>query len=132
MHTSQTDNRAQLEIMLMSGIQFLVEYADGVVVGQIDSTPGLAALTVSSSAGTASGDTAITVSGYTIGAGEGYKYKVGDTAPAVTYGQNLRTWSNWNGSADITAATNKKITVAVVDANYRAQAAGNATVTAHA
>ena len=33
MHTSQTDNRAQIETLVMFGIQFLVEYADGVVVG---------------------------------------------------------------------------------------------------
>lgn len=132
MHTSQTDNRAQIELLAMSGIQFLVEYMDGVVVGQIDATPTLQAMTVNSAAGTASGDTKITVSGYSKAATETYKYKVADTtAPTVKYGQNLKTWTTWDGSADITAATGKKITVAVVDENYRAQAAGNATVTAH-
>ena len=35
MHTSQTDNRAQIETLVMFGIEFLVEYADGVVVGTI-------------------------------------------------------------------------------------------------
>jgi len=35
MHTSQTDNRAQIETLLMYGIQFLVEMADGVVNGTI-------------------------------------------------------------------------------------------------
>jgi hypothetical protein len=34
-HNSQTDNRAQIELLAMSGITFLVEYADGVVVGTI-------------------------------------------------------------------------------------------------
>ena len=34
-HNSQTDNRAQLELLAMSGITFLVEYADGIVVGTI-------------------------------------------------------------------------------------------------
>ena len=34
-HTSQTDNRAQIEMLAMSGIQFLVEYADGVVAGTV-------------------------------------------------------------------------------------------------
>lgn len=90
----------------------------------------LTALTVNSVAGTASGDTAITVSGYTLGAGEGYKYKVGDAAESVTLGQNLSAWTSWNGTADITAATGKKITVAVVDSTGAAVAAGNATVTA--
>ena len=133
-HISQNDARAQLERLVMSGIQFLVEYADGVVYGKIDSTPTLASMTVSSSAGTASGDTAITISGYSQPADETYKYKVADTiAPTVKYGQKLTTgWTAWDGSSDITAATGKKITVASVDSNSRAQAAGNATVTAHA
>lgn len=133
-HLTQNDERAQLERLVMSGIQFLVEYADGVVYGKIDSTPTLASMTVSSSAGTASGDTAITISGYSQPADETYKYKVADTtAPTVKYGQKLTTgWTAWDGSSDITAATGKKITVASVDSNSRAQAAGNATVTAHA
>ena len=131
-HNSQTDNRAQIELLAMSGIQFLVEYADGVVLGKIDSTPTLGSLTVVSSAGTAVGDTAITVSGYTPETGETLKYKVADTAPSVAYGQNLKNWTTWDGSADITAATGKKITVAYVDSSYRAQAAGNTTVTAKA
>lgn len=126
------EERAQVESLVMSGIQILVEYANGVVIGQVDSTPTLGSVTVSSEAGTASGDTAITVSGYSLGTGESWVYKVGTTAPTVTYGQNLSSWTAWDGSADITAATGKKITVAAVDANKRAQAAGNATVTAKA
>lgn len=133
-HITQNDERAQLERLVVSGIQFLVEYADGVVYGKIDMSPTLGTISVSSSAGTASGDTAITVSGYTQPADETYKYKVADTtAPTVKYGQKLTTgWTTWNGTSDITAATGKKITIASVDVNNRAQAAGNATVTAHA
>ena len=128
----QNEERAQIESLIMSGIQFLVEYADGVVIGQIDATPTLQTITVTSQAGTAVGDTAITLAGYTPASGETLKYKVGDTAPTVAYGQNLKNWTTWDGSADITAATGKAITVAYVDGNYRAQAAGNATVTARA
>lgn len=91
----------------------------------------LAAITVASAAGTAAGDTKLTLSGYTPAAGESYKYKVGDTAPAVGLYEVLdNTWTAWNGTADITAATGKKITVASVDATGAAVAAGNATVTA--
>lgn len=92
----------------------------------------LASLTVESEAGTASGDTKITVSGYTPETGESYKYKVGDTAAAVAYGDNLSAWTTWNGSADITAASGKKIVVAVINSDSQAVAAGSATVTAHA
>lgn len=92
---------------------------------------GMTALTVTSIAGTAAGDTKITVSGYTLKSGEGYRYKVADsTAPAVAFGQNISTWTAWNGTADITAATDKKITVAAADSTGAAIAAGNTTVTA--
>ena len=124
----QNEERAQIESLIMSGIQFLVEYADGVVVGQIDSTPSLGSVTVASTAGTAVGDSNIAMSGYTLGTGEKWVYKTAkDTAPAVTYGQKLgSTWKDIDSGDDITPAeTHNKITVAAVDANGRAQAAGN-------
>lgn len=94
----------------------------------------LVSLTVESAAGTAVGDTAITVSGYTLRSTDGYKYKVAtSTAPAVGVGEVLdSTWTAWDGDDDITAATDKKITVAVVNEYGEAIAAGNATVTAKA
>lgn len=131
-HMTQNDTRAQIERLVMSGIQFLVEYADGVVVGQIDSTPTLQSVVVTSAAGTASGDSKITLSGYTLGEGESYVYKTAaTTAPSVTYGQKLgSTWTEITSGSDITPATSHtKITVAAVDAQGRAQAAGNQTLT---
>lgn len=92
----------------------------------------LAALTVASAAGTAVGDTKLTVSGYEKAATDAYKYKVADAAETVHAGDNLSAWTTWNGSADVTAASGKKITVAVTDANGYALAAGSATVTAKA
>ena len=120
--------RAQVESLVMSGIQFLVEYATGVVLGQIDSTPSLGSITVASTAGTAVGDSNIAVSGYTPAAGESYVYKTAaSTAPAVTYGQKLGSgWTAIVPPHDITPTANHtKITVAAIDANGRAQAAGN-------
>ena len=90
----------------------------------------LGALTVQSAAGTASGDTKLTVSGYSKASTDLYKYKVADAVQTVQAGDDLSGWTSWNGSADITAATGKKITVAVTDANGYALAAGSATVTA--
>lgn len=92
----------------------------------------LALLTVNSIAGTAAGDTKITVSGYTKASTDLYKYKVADAAQAVQAGDKLSAWTTWDGSADITATTGKKITVAVTDAKGYALAAGSATVTAKA
>lgn len=125
-----TEERAQVESLVLSGIQFLVEYAGGVVFGQIDSTPTLGSITVSSAEGATSGKSTITLSGYTPGSGESYVYKThATTAPAVTYGQKLgSTWTAIASGDSITATDGHKITVAAIDANGRAQAAGNATL----
>lgn len=91
----------------------------------------LGELTVTSAAGTETGDTAITVTPAK-GSGNLYKYKVGASATDVTYGQNVQTWQAWDGSADITAATGQVITVVECGVDYKALAAGSATVTAKA
>ena len=87
-------------------------------------------ITVVSAAGTAEGDTALTLT-YTPGTGESYVYKVGTTAPKIGYGVIPDySWTAWDGTSDITAQTGKKITVVSVGADGRAVAAGSATVTA--
>ena len=92
----------------------------------------LKAITVTSAAGTAAGDTAITISGYTPGSGESYVYKVGTTTPTISYNAIPDyTWTAWDGTSDITAQTDKKITIASV-LNDRVVASGSATVTAKA
>lgn len=126
----QNEERAQIESLIMSGIQLLVEYADGVVIGQIDSTPTLGSITVTSEAATVkTGDTKLTCAGYGLGTGEKFVYKTAKTtAPAVTYGQKLgSTWTEFTSGAEVTpnAADHTKVTVAAIDANGRAQAAGN-------
>lgn len=95
--------------------------------GQLDS------ITVASAAGTASGTTKLTISNYTKPAGAQYVYKTASgTAPTIGYRQTPDfTWTAWDGSADITAATGQKITVAAVNQDG-AIAAGSATVTAKA
>ena len=124
-----THERAQIETLIMSGIQFFVEYAAGVVKGLI---PGvLPEITVTSAAGASSGKTAITTD-YTLGSGDSYVYKVTDDVIVVTKNQSTASgWSSWDGSADITAATGKIITVAVSN-DSKVVAAGHTTVTAHA
>lgn len=89
------------------------------------------ALSVSSAAGSSSGKTKITVSGYTLKVGESYKYKTNaSTAPEVTKGQtNWTGWTAWNGTSDITATSTHKITIAVVDNGGAGIGSGSATVT---
>lgn len=88
-------------------------------------------LTVASSAGASSGKTAITVT-ESKGSGNIYKYKVGEAAEDVYFQQDVSTWTTWDGSADITAATGKKITIVEATSTGVAQKAGSDTVTAHA
>lgn len=89
----------------------------------------LGALAVTSAAGTASGTTALTVSPAKA-SGNLYKYKTAAAATEVTYGQNVQGWSVWDGSEAITAATGQVITLVECGSDYKALAAGSATVTA--
>lgn len=124
--------RAQAETLVMCGIQILVEYAEGVVKGTIGGTEGtLQTLTVASAAGTASGTTKLTVTPAKAN-GNSYKVKTGASATPVTYGQNVQTWTAWDGTADITATTGQVVTVVECSSDYKAVGSGNATVTAKA
>ena len=99
---------------------------------RITAEGSLETLAVTSAAGTAAGDTKITVTDYTLPTGAHWVYKVGTTAPTIGYREIPDyTWTEWDGTSDITAATGKKITLAAVSQNG-AIAAGNATVTAKA
>lgn len=124
-----THERAQIETLIMSGIQFFPEYAAGVVKGTINGV--LPEITVNSVAGSTSGKTKITTD-YTLGTGDSYVYKVTDDVIVVTLGASTASgWTSWDGSADITAATGKIITVAVSN-DSKVAAAGYTTVTAKA
>ena len=94
-------------------------------------TSQLGTLTVNSAAGTAVGDTKVTVTPAK-GDGNSYKYKIGDAAAEVTYKQSVRNWTAWDGVSDITAETGKTITVVECDAEYLALKAGSKVVTAKA
>lgn len=91
----------------------------------------LGTLTVASVAGTAVGDTKITIT-ETKGENNLYKYKVSDEAVPVTYGQNVKNWTAWDGVADVTAESGKVFTVVECDAEYHAVKAGSKEVTAKA
>lgn len=91
----------------------------------------LGAITVTSVAGTAVGDTNLTTN-YSLGDNESYVYKIADTAPVINYfTQPDFTWTAWDGTANtaVGAANNgKKITVAVLNAQNLAIKAGSQTL----
>lgn len=105
---------------------------DGNAFAMVTAPPTIGTLTVTSVAGTETGDTKITVSPAKADANNVYKYKVGSAAETVTYDQNVQAWTLWDGSADITAETGKKITVVEATSEYKARKAGSATVIAKA
>ena len=121
-------NRTASDMIMVTGTGLRAEYLDGIAV--ISITGVMPELEVVSAAGSSSGKTAITVSGYTLGTGDSYKYKVTDDEIVVRKGDSTASgWTNWNGSADITAATGKHITIAVSNSNA-VVAAGQTVVTA--
>ena len=130
-HVEDNYHTAVSESFAIMGMTLFAEYLDGIAVIDVDSTPTLGTLTVQSAAGTASGDTKLTVTPIKESPTNVYKYKTDpSTAPVVTYGQSVRNWTTWDGVSDITATTGHKITVVEADSTYKAQNAGNATVTA--
>lgn len=129
-HTQGNYHTAVSEAFAVMGLTLFAEYIDAIAVITIDETPTLGTLTVTSAAGTASGDTKITVNPAKENTNNVYKYKVAAEAVTVGYGQNLRNWSTWDGKAEITAAAGQKITVVECDGTYKALNAGSASVTA--
>lgn len=92
---------------------------------------GLGKLTVTSIAGTKQGDTKIAVTP-AVTSGNSYKYKIGEMLDVPVKGQNVKGWTVWDGTSDITAATGSEIVVAECDASYHVVNAGKAIVTAKA
>lgn len=129
-HTQGNYHTAVSEAFAVMGLTLFAEYIDAIAVITIDETPTLGTLTVNSVAGTASGDTKITVNPTKENTNNVYKYKVAAEAVTVGYGQNLRNWTTWDGKADIKAVTEQKITVVECDGTYKALNAGSASVTA--
>ena len=128
-HVEGDYSRATGDMFAIIGMKLWAEYLDGIAVATFGENT-LGTLTVTSAAGTASGTTKITVTPAKANAGNVYKYKVGSAAETVTYGQNVRNWSTWDGTSDITAASSQKITVVEADSAYKALKSGDATVTA--
>ena len=128
-HVEGDYSRATGDMYAIMGMKLWAEYLDGIAVATVGEQT-IGTLTVNSAAGTGSGNTKITVTPAKANAGNVYKYKVGAAAETVTYGQNVKTWTAWDGTSDIAAASNQKITVVEASSDYKALKSGSATVTA--
>lgn len=129
-HVEGNHNTDVSELSTVMAMGLFSEYLDGIAVIAIEDV--MPVLKVVSAEGSSSGKTAITVTGYTLGSGDSYKYKVTDDEIVVRKGDSTASgWTSWNGSADITAATGKHIAIVVSNTNA-VVAAGETTVTAKA
>lgn len=104
---------------------------DAFVAVNVDSG-ALQTLTVTSAAGTETGDTSISVAESKL-LGRTYQYKThATTAPTAAYGDVLSGWTAWDGVADITATTGHKIAVCEVGTDGKVKRYGTTTVTSKA
>lgn len=87
-------------------------------------------LTVTTAEGTVSGKTAVTVTP-ALTSGNSYKYKTGASVTTPAVGDVCSSgYTNWDGSAEITATTGNTIVIVEVDAGNKAVKVGSATVAA--
>ena len=96
-----------------------------------DGTTALGSLTVTSIAGSTTGDTLLTVTP-TLTIGNSYMYKTAATVTLPAYNDVCNTtagYTTWDGTSDVTATTGNKIAVVEVDSSLKAIKAGSATVT---
>lgn len=109
----------------------VIQNPEGMIIATItfDEDGSLDNLSVTSAAGSSSGKTKITVTPE-LTSGNSYKYKTAADMKLPEYGANVRTWSNWDGSSEITAETGNEICIVECDSTYKAVKAGIATVTA--
>lgn len=112
------------------GLSLFAEYINGIAVITIVTGGSLGSLTVTSAAGTESGDTAITVTGAAGTAGNALRYQIGAAASTPAYLADVSTWATWDGTSDITAASGQVITVVEANGSGQALASGYATVVA--
>ena len=131
-HTQVNYNYAVSECFAIMGMTLFAEFLDAIAVADIDTTPTLGTLTVTTAAGSDSTHTKISnVTPQKEAAGNVYKYQLGSSAAQVTYGQNVRTWKTWDGDPDteIECSTGQTLTLVEADGTYKALNSGSQTVT---
>lgn len=126
-HAQGTYERAISDMFAIMGLRLFCEYQDAIAyiaVGSSD-TQALGSLTLTSVEGSESGKTAITVDEQLASINNTLKYKTGSSATTVTYGMDVKSWTKWDGKAEITATDGHHVTVVEADPNYKAVRSGD-------
>lgn len=127
-HTEGVYQRAQSESYAIMGLTIFAEYLNAVAVITIANAPELKTIAVTPAEGSVEGTTKATLSGTVGTEGNVLKYRLGDAAIPVEYGENVRNWSVFTQSADIEATAGQYITVVEADQWFKAVGVGSATV----
>lgn len=133
LHTNGNYDNFTGEMQAAMGLDLFAEYLDGIANVKIEASGSLSAVTVTSAAGTATGDSKITIT-YTPGVGEVLYYIDANAAKTPTYLANvdLTGWTvivpeeGGNNIEDLTSGNT--ITVIAVNGSGQAVASGNATI----
>ena len=126
-HAQGTYERAISDMFAIMGLRLFCEYQDAIAyiaVGSSD-TQALGSLTLTSVKGSESGKTAITVDEQLASINNTLKYKTGSSATTVTYGMDVKSWTKWDGKAEITATDGHHVTLVEADPNYKAVRSGD-------
>lgn len=133
LHTNGNYDNFTGEMQAALGLVLFAEYLDGIAQVKIEASGSLGAITVASAAGTATGDSKVTIT-YTAGVGEVLYYKEGDAALTPTY-KNVIDLTGWTvivpeaGGNQVSGLTASNVlTVVSVNGAGQAVASGYATV----
>ena len=130
-HAQGNYSNATGETYALMGIELFAEYVNGIANVKFSASGSLGAVTVASAAGTATGDSKITVT-YTKGVGEKLYYIDAASAKTPTY-KDVVDLTGWTaietGDTNISDLTSgNTITVIAVNGTGQAVASGNATI----
>lgn len=126
-HAQGNYEHAISDMFAIMGVRLFAEYMDAIAyiaVGSSD-TQTLGTLEVTSAAGTEVGKTKLTVDPQLASINNLYKYKEAAAATTVALGQDVKTWTKWDGASEITAKADNHITVVECDQNYKAIRSGD-------
>lgn len=130
-HVQGTYERAISDMFAILGVRIFCEYLDAIAymsVGESDKQT-LGKLNVASTEGTETGKTQLTVKEQLMSPKNCWKYKEAGTATEVSYGADVKNWSKWDGTSEITATASNHITLVECDQNYKAVRSGDVVVT---
>ena len=131
-HTEGTYNRAISDMYAIMGLRIMCEYQDAIAhiaIGGGD-TQKLKTLTVTSVAGTESGDSKITVAEQLQSPNNKFKVKTNaGSAATADYGADVKSWKNFESGDEITVTSGHHVTIVECDPQYKAVSKGDTTAT---